>query len=209
MFAASASAAPSVTSVGRAAGLLGAASVLFIGTVALMQSLPPVAPGAKSSTANAGRPCTLQPDGFLRGRLFGALSLSADWSGAVLFCDGMQRPNGEGVRLFFAQEQPGGGRVSVLIGIDGRMEELEGAERPANVTVIDEQSGRFFSTAGPGRCWATINSVTALPLASGYPAGHRIDGLVYCVGALPSIGDRSSLTLSDLKFAGRVTSDQG
>jgi hypothetical protein len=168
-----------------------------------------VAQKAILSPASPSRPCTLQPDGFLRGRLFGALSLTADWSGAALFCDGMQRPDGQGVRLFFAQEQPGGGRVSVLIGIDGRMEELEGVERPANVTIIDERSGRFFSTAGPGRCWATINSVTALPLAGGMPAGHRIEGLVYCVGALPSVGDRSSLTLSDLQFAGRVMSDSG
>jgi hypothetical protein len=119
----------------------------------------------------------------------------------------MQRPDGQGVRLFFAQEQPDGGRVSVLIGIDGRMEDLKGAERPANVTVIDERSGRFFSTAGPGRCWATVNSVTPLSPARGGAAEHRVDGLVYCVGALPSIGDRSSLTLSDLHFAGRVTSD--
>ena len=120
----------------------------------------------------------------------------------------MQRPNGEGVRLFFARAQPGGDRVSVLIGIDGRPEDLVGPERSANVTVIDEKAGRFFSAGGPGRCWASINSVTVLPRSSGGHTGYRIDGLVYCVGALPSIGDRSSLTLSDLRFAGRVSSDE-
>lgn len=183
----------------RATGLLAAAGVLLIGTVALMQPIPPA--------ANAGHPCTLRPDGFLRGRFFGALSLTANWSGAGLYCDGMPRPDGKGVRLFFAREQPGIGRVAVLIGIDGRPEDLVGADRPANVTVIDERAGRFFSTGGPGRCWASISSVIALPRASGI-AGRRIDGLVYCVGTLPSVTDRSSLTLGELRFAGRVTSDE-
>jgi hypothetical protein len=151
----------------------------------------------------------MQPDGFLRGRFFGALSLTADWSGAELSCDGMLRPDEGGVRLFFSRVQPrgdrsGGDRLSVLIGIDGRPEDLVGAERPASVTVIDERQGRFYSTGGPGRCWATISSVTVLHRARTGSAGHRIAGLLYCVGALPAIGDRSSLTLGDLYFAGRV-----
>jgi hypothetical protein len=204
MFAAS----PSATPLSRAIGLLGAAGALLIGTLALMQSLPPAVPEGALADPNENRRCTLRPAGFLRGRLFGALSLTVDWSGAELLCDGMQRPNGEGVRLFFARAQPGGDRVSVLIGIDGRPEDLVGPERSANVTVIDEKAGRFFSAGGPGRCWASINSVTVLPRSSGGHTGYRIDGLVYCVGALPSIGDRSSLTLSDLRFAGRVSSDE-
>lgn len=172
--------------------------------MALMQALPPPARNAATPRTAARRPCTLQPDGFLRVRFFGALNLTADWSGAELLCDGMRRPDGKGVRLFFAEVHPGGDRLSVLIGIDGRPENSVGEERPANVTVIDESQGRFFSTGGPGRCWATLNSVTDLPRVLGRPAGHRIAGLVYCVGALPAIGDRSSLTLGDLSFAGRV-----
>lgn len=187
MFAPSRSEMPTV----RATGPLGAAGVLMIGMLALMQSLPPAV-----------------PEFFLRGRFFGALSLTADWSGPDLIYDGMQRPDGKGVRLFFARNQPGGARVSVLIGIDGRPEELVGAERPANVTVIDGKQSRFFSAGGPGRCWASIKSVTALNQGSRGHAGYRIDGLVYCVGALPSLRDRSSLTLSELQFAGRVTTGE-
>jgi hypothetical protein len=197
------------TPLSRASGLLGAAGVLLIGAMALMQSLQPAVPERTiPAAANENRPCTLRPDGFLRGRFFGALNLTADWSGSSLYCDGMQRPDGEGVRLFFARDQSGGERVSVLIGIDGRPEDLVGAERAANVTVIDEQAGRFFSSGGPGRCWASINSVTALPQASDAHTGYRIDGLVYCLGALPSVGDRSSLTLSELHFSGRISADE-
>jgi hypothetical protein len=196
---------PSSKPLNRAAGFLGACGILLIGVVTVMQALPPA---AKTGAADSSRPCTLRPDGFLRGRFFGALSLAADWSGADLICDGMQRPDGEGVRLFFASGRPGGGRISVLIGIDGRPERLIGEERPANVTVIDERSGRFFAASGPGRCWASIDSVTSLSHDLPPPAGYRIAGLVYCVGALPSVGDRSSVTIGDLHFAGRVTSDE-
>jgi hypothetical protein len=199
---------PSANPLNRAIGFLGAAGALLIGTIALMQPLPHAGTGGSPATTGENGHCTLRPEGFLRGRFFGALSLTADWSGTNLVCDGMQRPNGEGVRLFFARAQPGGERISVLIGIDGRPESLVGAERPANVTVIDEKAGRFFSAGGPGRCWASISSVTDLSLAGGGHAGYRIDGLVYCVGALPSVGDRSSLTLSELRFSGRVFNDE-
>lgn len=182
--------------------------------MALLQAVPPPAPGAGTPPTGASQPCTLHPDGFLRVRFFGALNVTADWSGADLLCDGVQRPDGKGIRLFFTRvrrgaaeagaDRAGGDQLSVLIGIDGLPESSVGTERPANVTVIDEGQSRFFSTGGPGRCWATINSATALPPARGRRPSLRIAGLVYCVGALPAVGDPSSLTLGDLYFAGRV-----
>ena len=202
------SAPPATTPGSRAAGFIGAAGVLLTGMLAFQLSLPPVAPAVAPATAGGGRSCTLRPAGYLRGRFFGAVSLTANWSGQSLLCDGMQKPGGEGVRLFFAGEQPGGGRLSVLIGIDGHPDSLVGAERPANVTVIDERDSRFFGTSGAGRCWAVISSVTALARSRGYPAGHRIEGVLYCLGALPSLGDRTSLTLGDLHFAGRISADE-
>jgi hypothetical protein len=187
----------------NAAGLLGAAGVLLTGGLALLQTLPPEPAGG----GVPGEACALGADGFLRGRFFGALDLTADWSDPSLACDGMRKPDGRGVRLFFSGDQPGGGRVSVLVVLEGRPDELAGAERPANVTVIDERQGRFFSSAGPGRCWASIDSVTPVGPRPGRLAGSRVAGLVYCVGALPSVGDRSSLTLGDLRFAGWVPAD--
>jgi hypothetical protein len=201
--------APSAARPGsRVAGFFGAAGVLLTGMLAFQLSLPPVAPAMAPGTAGGGGSCTLRPAGYLRGRFFGAVSLTADWSGKNLLCDGVQKPGGAGVRLFFAGEQPGGGRLSVLIGIDGRPDSLAGAERPANVTIIDERDSRFFGTSGAGRCWVFISSVTVLARSRGYPAGHRIEGMLYCLGALPSLGDRTSLTLSDLRFAGRISADE-
>ncbi|MDP2325509.1 MAG: hypothetical protein Q8N51_15985 [Gammaproteobacteria bacterium] len=199
---------PAATPGSRSAGLLGATGVLLTGLLAFQLSLPPVAPTVAPATAGGDGPCTLRPPGYLRGRFFGAVNLTANWSGKNLLCDGMPKPGGEGVRLFFAGEQPGGGRLSVLIAIDGRPDGLAGAERPANVTVIDERAGRFFGTSGKGRCWTSIGSVTALARSRDYPAGHRIEGMLYCLGALPSLGDRASLTLGDLHFAGRISADE-
>lgn len=196
------------TRMSRAAGFLGTAGVILIGILAYGLTAPPASQATGAPGARADGPCSLDPSGYLRGRFFGAVDFSADWSGAGLVCDGMQRPDGEGVRLFFSGEQPGGGRLSVLIGIDGRAEDLAGGERPANVTVIDERESRFFGTRGSGRCWTIIRSVTALPRSRDDPGGHRIDGVLYCLGTLPSLGDRTSLTLGDLHFAGRVAADE-
>jgi hypothetical protein len=189
----------------RPADLLGAAGVLLAGVMALTQPLPPKP--AAAGPAVPGHACALYPDGFLRGRFFGALDLAADWAGAELTCDGMQRPDGQGVRLFFAGAPPGGGRISVLIGLDGRPQDLKGGERLANLTIIDERDGRFFSTAGQERCWASINAVAPVVSAGGRTAGSRIEGVAYCVGALPAVADHASLTVGDLHFAGWVAAD--
>jgi hypothetical protein len=202
-------AAPPRLPLATAAGLLGTCALLVIGAAALLQPLPPAAPRRSGPAAGAQTtgPCGLGADAFLRGRLFGALDLAVDWAGAGLACSGMLRPDGAGIRLFFAGTPPGGGRVSVIIGVDGAPEALTGGERPANVTIIDERDSRFFSTGGPGRCWANIGTLAPLPATKGRPKGLRLDGLVYCVGALPSLTDRSSLTFRELRFAGSVATE--
>ncbi|MEZ5564795.1 MAG: hypothetical protein R3F24_04435 [Gammaproteobacteria bacterium] len=190
---------------------LGTALVLAIAGVTLTQDLPApqsradrtTGPIAGPGTAeDLNLPCTLEPTGFLRGQIFGAVTVAADWTGDGLYCNGMARPDGRGVRLFFAHELAGSGRLSIQISIDGPPDKLAGHETPANVTIIDP-SGRFFSSGGFGRCWTRIDDVRQQHGASEL----RIDGIVYCVGALPAIRDAASLTLGDLQFAGRVIVD--
>jgi hypothetical protein len=185
---------------------LGAAAALACASLALLQA-PPPAPDARPP--EAGGTCALGPAGYLRGQFFGAVELTADWAGRGLTCDGMHRPGGQGVRLYFAGSGPAGGRLAVLVSLAGLPAAIPTGEHPANVTVIDEASGRFFSSAGPGRCWASVSAVQPVAAGAGRPAGSRVDGLVYCLGALPSVGDRASLTLGDLRFAGWVVNDAG
>jgi hypothetical protein len=89
-----------------------------------------------------------------------------------------------------------------MIGIDAPPENLAGGERTANVTVIDERDGRFFSSGGSHRCW--VDELQARPADGG---GRWLAGRLYCAGALPSLADRSSLTLGDLRFSGRFLAD--
>ncbi len=72
------------------------------------------APGLRAeagSSAGGLRPpslssCMLLEDGFLRGKLYGALQREIDWQGRALQCDGMLRPDGAGMRLLFAASDP-------------------------------------------------------------------------------------------------------
>ncbi len=179
----------------------GAALVLVIGSLALTQRLP-----VRQLVAGdpVSRPCAIEPAGFLRGQLFGALNATLDWTGNELHCSGMTRPDGRSVRLYFAHETGDKGRLSIQISIAGQPAELAGSEAPANITVIDP-SGHFYSSSGFDRCWARIGGV----LRQSRSADLRIDGIIYCVATLPSLHDQSSLTLGDLHFAGRVDADAG
>jgi hypothetical protein len=92
-----------------------------------------------------------------------------------------------------------GSALTLILGISGQLAGLEGTERPANVTVVDERSGQFYASAGPGRCWTRVSA--AEPAG---PRTFRIAGQLYCAGALPALQDAGSLTLGDINYAGRL-----
>jgi hypothetical protein len=167
--------------------------------------------GAGSQPALAASPvpppCVMDQPGMLRGQVFGSLSLDMDWQGTGLLCDGRSRPGDKGLRLFFAGRPAGGtGAVVIVLGIDGGIDSLKGSERPAGITLNDENSHRFFH-AQAGRCFTRVSGLTPLP---GPPGRHfRIDGVAWCVGALPSVSDEASITLGDLRYSGRLSLDGG
>lgn len=211
-----------VPALRRLAGLGGCLGVLLLGAVALTQSPPATSRASSPVFAPAGAssppaaelpapvrvaPCAMAPAGFVRGRWFGTLDLVVDWTGPELGCEGMLRPHGNGIRLLFAQQLADGSRVVLVLGIDGDPDALPGPERPTNVTIIDEREGRFFSTTGAGRCWTDIQAAGPLQLASASGGDWRVAGILYCVGALPALGDRGSLTLGETRFAGIFSRD--
>lgn len=149
--------------------------------------------------------CSLESDGFLSGRLYGAVDVNIDWRGADMNCEGMLRPDGKGIRLLFASTQGREDRLLFVIGVDGKIDQLTGQERVANITIIDEIDGRFFSTSGNDRCWTTIHKVESI-FGETFPA-FQIDGDLYCAGGLPSLSDRGSVTLDDFQFSGRLALD--
>lgn len=180
-----------------AAGLLGAVALAAVAAAAALQPLPPAPAIPPERAGPAG--CAVSPPGFLAGRLYGDLDLPLDWRGSRLRCDGMLRDD-DGLRLMFAGPVEGAaGELVVLIGIGGTLAGIEGAERPANVTLIDQRTGRFYATGGPGRCWTTVLAADPIPDGS-----YRLTGTLYCAGALPALQDAGSVTLGDVRYAGRL-----
>ena len=151
-------------------------------------------------------PCILNNPGYLHGRLYGSLAATIDWRGPELTCDGMTRPNNEGIRLIFASpENEDQARLIFVIGIDGELDNLENNEGKANITIIEEGSGRFFSTGRQDRCWTTIQSVE--PLSEETNLAFQVDGELYCAGALRSLNGKGSVTLGDFRYSGRLVLD--
>jgi hypothetical protein len=180
-----------------ASGLLGGLALAAVAAATALQPLPP-APAVRAERAGPAG-CAVSPPGFLAGRLYGDVDLALDWRGSRLRCDGMLRDD-DGLRLMFAGPVDGAtGELVLVVGIGGTLAGIEGAERPANVTLIDQRTGRFYAARGPGRCWTTV--LAADPLPAG---GYRLTGTLDCAGALPALQDAGSVTLGDVRYAGRL-----
>jgi hypothetical protein len=190
--------------LGALASAAGTAAVLGLGALALTQA-PPAAPAAGAADSlgapPALAPCTIAPEGYWRGTVTGSGRLALDWRGAALACAGNARPGGRGLRLFFAGH-PGGGvdRLVLVIGIDARVGELAGREHPVSLTLIDEQSSQFFHSPGD-RCFTRVAGVTPL----GTPGEYRVEGELYCAGAVAAVAGEAAVTLGDMTYAGRLS----
>ena len=145
-------------------------------------------------------PCVMDQDGYLKGELYGAVRRSLNWSGEDMLCDGMSRPEGRGIRLVFSEQvDPDIPGLVIVIGIaDARLgapeEELE-----ANVTIIDQLGGRFYSTQEEPRCWTRLT--TQLRLTGTVEESWRLDGRLYCASALAALVGPGSVTLDDIEYS--------
>jgi len=143
------------------------------------------------------------PSGLLRVELHGSISAVIDWRGPDLECAGMPRPEGQGARLYFkgitATGDPGG-RLSFIIALPSLERGRAADEIPATVTLIEEDRGRFFSSAEVDVCWADVNEqVLEDPSA---PDRYRISGLLYCVAPLAERNGTGGVSFTDLRYSG-------
>jgi hypothetical protein len=162
---------------------------------------------ACSSRGDAGAPAVSADcveGGAFRAELYGAVRATLDWRGQSLHCEGMRRPQDAGARLRFAGSVALDDRMQKLAFIVA-LPELEpggvGRELRATVTLIEEESGRFFSNAEQETCWADVESQQALPPGED---SYAVSGIVYCVAPLAELRSTASVTLRDVQFAGRV-----
>lgn len=135
---------------------------------------------------------TCGEDSRLRARLYGALSASLDWHAANLECTGMPRPGGSGARLRFSgPAEDDRQSVVIIIAIPDLKRGEMVAELRSNITVIEEKSGRFFSTPSLDNCLTDVRSMTVI---GGAPNQYTI----------AEVNGRSSITLSDVEFTGLI-----
>ncbi len=145
-------------------------------------------------------PCVMDQDGYLKGDLYGALRKTLDWQGESMLCDGMDRPEGQGIRLVFSEHiDPDNPGLVLVIGIaDARLGAPE-QELEANVTIIDQVSGKFYSTQEQPRCWTRLT--TQLRLTGTIEESWRLDGHLYCAGALAALAGPGSVTLDKIEYS--------
>lgn len=144
--------------------------------------------------------CT--PDGSLSVAIFGGIRRDLRWDAANLECHGMPRPNGAGARLHFSSavevdDEPR--TLAFIIGLPDLEKGATAREIPAIVTLMEENSGRFFSTAEAPVCWSDVNEQTLI-------ADHEyaVSGIVYCVSPLAELNGTGGVTLKDFTYSGRI-----
>lgn len=191
------------TPFGVLANLAGLLTAVGLGALVLVQRLPPPPPAPVAGFAAPDlAPCVMDRDGYWRGRISGAGTLDLDWRGTALACAGDARPGGRGLRLYFAGHPAAAPeRLLLILGIAAGIDDLAGHEYPVSVTLIDEASNLFFHDPG-GRCFAQVNTVVPL---SDQPRSWRIDGELYCAGALAAVGGAPSVSIGDTAWSGRLT----
>jgi hypothetical protein len=180
-----------------------AASAVLMVTAAALAACKPAArtatePAPEESTALM----SCGDAGYLRGRLYGAIPVSLDWSRTDLACEGMPRPSGRGARLRFAGVASGDDlQLAIIIAIPDLERDAVGRELASNVTVIEEGGGRFFSTSDLGNCLTDITILEKLDVDADR---YSIGGKLYCVSPLAEINGDSSVLIPELAFLGLV-----
>ena len=138
--------------------------------------------------------------GYLRTTLYGALSGTLDWSAGDLDCEGMPRPGHAGARLRFAGAAEGQS-LAIILALPGLEQGVTARELGSNVTVIEEGSGRFFSTSGLGSCWTDIVEQRQTDDDSD---AYFIAGTLYCIAPLAEVNGDASITVRELHFGGML-----
>jgi hypothetical protein len=171
------------------------------------------APTPALSATNTIR-CLPSGDGFFKARLAGALEMQLDWSNAGTHCEGMPRPNGDGIRMSFSRaldlhsQDSGDRRLLILLGIGAVSESRSGHALPANLTIIEEGSGRIFGTRGDDKC--TVDEINQQLLKPWQPKArvYRVTGRGFCLQPARAIGSDASVLVSIFDFAGQVVYEE-
>lgn len=134
--------------------------------------------------------------------LIGALQGEIDWQAEDMSCEGMPRPAGAGARLRFAGHAGEGELpIAIIIAIPQLQRGVLASDLPANVTIIEEGKGRFFSTTDLDYCWVDVDHAGP---ASGSETLTAVGGTLSCIAPLAETNGSTSVTVGELSFSGFV-----
>ncbi len=178
----------------------------FVGLLALPM-LAACAPEPPESPVSVAAGCPV--GGALVVNVFGSLEGKLEWGGDELECEGMPRPHGEGARLRFAGPALAGSEaegLAFIIALPTLEKGQTGSGLEASVTLILEDTGRFYSSPEQAGCWADIDGHEPAGGSGGTNGSseYRISGLLYCVSPLAELNGTAGVSLRDLEFSGRL-----
>lgn len=158
---------------------------------------------APENDGAASRPNTVSGAGCIEGgyvttTLYGAVDVELDWD-SDLACEGMPRPAGAGGRLRFAGLAGENHPIAIIIALPSLERDVAAGELASNVTVIEEGTGRFFSTAGLDDCWTDVGRQEPVP---GRPGVSSVAGTLYCISPLGEVNGAATISIPELRFSG-------
>jgi hypothetical protein len=143
----------------------------------------------------AGQDCG--EDSRLGTRLYGAIDQLLDWSPDALQCESMGRPHGKGIRLrFTGPAADAEASLTVIIALPNLKAGESRKELAANLTVIEDSTGRFYGSKSTNSCWADIEQ-ESLSLDS---TMYRVSGTVYCINPLAQVNGQGSVRFEEIEF---------
>ncbi len=188
---------------------VGGTALIFAGALALWPHSPDKAlldtSAPQATTDDAASMCLPSGDGFLRARLDGALQMRLDWNNAGTQCQGMPRPEGNGIRVSFSRKLEGEGRrLLIVFGIAGLSESSSGRALPANLTIIEEGGKQVFGTLGDDKCVVDQLSQQLITPWHKESRIYRVSGRGFCMQPARAVGGDSGVLMSSFDFAGQV-----
>ena len=144
--------------------------------------------------------CLPTGDGYLRARVAGAIDANIDWPNSGTWCAGEPKSKPDGVRVSFRRAGGVRPRLLFIFGLTGVRPGKPLREGRANLTVIDEGTGRVYGTLGDRRC--TIDSLSQRRLAA--PHRYRVEAHGFCTQPARAVRGTGDILVSRFDFAGEV-----
>lgn len=165
---------------------------------------PAISPPASTPQADT-HACLPSGDGFFQAKLDGALQMRLDWKNDGTQCEGMPRPEGNGIRLSFSRSLDGEKRrLLIVFGIAGLSESSSGRALPANLTIIEEGGQQIFGTLGDDKCVVDELEQQLITPWSPETRTYRVSGRGFCMQPARAVGGDEGVLMSSFDFAGQV-----